>query len=446
MTEKLYYQDAYLTAFDAVITQVREEDQTIRFTLDRTAFYPEGGGQGPDQGMITVASAAGSDASDGAAIPGSDASDGAAIPVIDVQEAEDEIWHYVSKESAQLLTGDAQLSAGAAVHGQIDWERRFDHMQQHSGEHIVSGMLCRAFHCDNVGFHLGEEEVTIDYNTRISLEDALKIEEQANRYLWENHPFVELWPTAEELKELEYRSKKELEGAVRITRFPGADTCACCGTHVKTSAEVGLVKIVSAHNFHEGTRLVLLCGKRAMDFLNKNYQANKQTAVLLSTKEERTPEVVKKQQEDLISLKAKLSRLEDDYFRLWAESFRGQENALVITDQLDAEEGRALCDVVADQISGLAAVFTRVREEVPADKAAMEASADKKTPEGPSEEGPVYRYACMQRGGEIADLIKEMNAVLNGRGGGRNGFAQGSVKADKKKIHTFFTSKNLTNE
>ena len=213
---------------------------------------------------------------------------------------------------------------------------------------------------------------------------------------------------------------------MRITRFPGADTCACCGTHVKSSAQVGLVKIVSAHNFHEGTRLVLLCGKRALDFLNKNHQANKQTAVLLSTKEEKTPEVVKKQQEDLIVLKAKLSRLEEDYFRLWAESFQGQENALVITDQLDAEEGRTLCDKIADVVSGFCAVFTRTQEA--------------------SEEGNVYRYACMQRGQEIGGLIKEMNEALSGRGGGRNGFAQGSVKADPKKIHTFFTSKNLTNE
>ena len=402
MAEKLYYQDAYRTTFDAVITQIREGKDALLLAFDRTAFYPEGGGQGPDKGTVT---ATGSDET---------------FEVIDVQEAEEEIWHSVSKEAKPYC------SVGTKISGQINWEHRFDHMQQHSGEHIVSGMICRAFHCDNVGFHLGEEDVTIDYNTRITLEEALSIEEQANRYLWENHPFEELWPTAEELKDLEYRSKKELEGDVRITRFPGADTCACCGTHVKTSAEVGLVKIVSAHNFHEGTRLVLLCGKRAMDYLNRNYQANKQTAVLLSTKEERTPEVVKKQQEDLISLKAKLSRLEEDYFRLWAESFAGKKNALVITDQIDAEEGRALCDAIADQISGLAAVFTRTQE------------AD--------QEGPVYRYACMQRGGEIGGLIKEMNEALSGRGGGRNGFAQGSVKADQKKIHTFFTSKNLTNE
>ena len=403
MTEKLFYQDAYLTAFDATIKQIRNREGKILLAFDRTAFYPEGGGQGPDCGFVLA--------------EGSQET----IPVLDVQEEGDEIWHFVADETSLLF------SEGMKVHGQIDWEHRFDHMQQHSGEHIVSGMICKEFHCDNVGFHLGEDEVTIDYNTRISMEDALRIEEQANRYLWENHPFIELWPTPEELNEIEYRSKKELEGAVRITQFPGADSCACCGTHVRSSAEVGLVKIVSAHNFHEGTRLVLLCGKRAMDFLNKNYQANKQTAVLLSTKEERTPEIVQKQMEDLITLKAKMSRLEDDYFKLWAKSFHGQENALVITDHIDAEEGRALCDLIADEISGLAAVFTRVKEETDAGKV-------------------TYRYACMQRGGEIGDLIKEMNAELSGRGGGRNGFAQGSVQADEKKIHTFFTVKNLTNE
>lgn len=403
MTEKLYYQDAYLNIFDAVIKQVREREDVILLAFDRTAFYPEGGGQGPDRGSVTP--------------EGSDQE----IPVIDVQEEADEIWHAVSKDAKPFLC------EGKTIRGQIDWEHRFDHMQQHSGEHIVSGMICKAFHCDNVGFHLGEDEVTIDYNTRISMEDALRIEEQANRYLWENHPFIELWPTQEELKEIEYRSKKELDGDVRITQFPGADSCACCGTHVRSSAEVGLVKIVSAHNFHEGTRLVLLCGKRAMDFLNRNYQANKQTAVLLSTKEERTPEIVQKQMEDLITLKAKMSRLEDDYFKLWAKSFQGQKNALVITDNIDAEEGRALCDLIADEVSGLAAVFTRVKTEA-------------------ESEQPVYRYACMKRGEEIGDLIKEMNAALSGRGGGRNGFAQGSVQADEKKIHTFFTVKNLTNE
>ena len=234
MTEKLYYEDAYIKEFDAVVTGA----SGVKACFDRTAFYPEGGGQPADHGVLTLP-------------------DGRTIQVKDVHEQGDEIWHTLSEP----------IPEGTQVHGCIDWERRFDHMQQHSGEHIVSGMICSAFGCDNVGFHMGEDAVTIDYNVRISYEQAQEIEKQANKYIWENHAFEVFWPTPAELAELDYRSKKELSGDVRIARFPGADTCACCGTHVAFSGEIGLVKLTSAHNFHEGTRLELYCGRRAMDFL-----------------------------------------------------------------------------------------------------------------------------------------------------------------------------------
>ena len=395
MTEKLYYQDAYQKEFDAMITKVAEKDGKTIVALDATAFYPEGGGQGADTGMIQVADAT--------------------FHVSDVQEADDVIWHTIEDAT------DA-LKEGARIHGTIDWDRRFDHMQQHSGEHIVSGMICREFHCDNVGFHMGEDVVTIDYNTRISMEDALRIEEMANQYIWEDHPFVVTWPTAEELRTLEYRSKKELEGAVRITSFPGADTCACCGTHVATSGQVGLVKFISAKNFHEGTRLELFCGKRAVDFLSMNYQANKKIAVLLSTKEERTPEVMQKQLEELTHLKARLAQTSEDYFRLWAESYKGSENVLIVDNRLEPEEGRDLADIIADKVPGLVAVFTRTSGK---------------------DEDPVYRYAIMQRGADINPFIREMNTALNGRGGGRDGFAQGTVQAASAAIREFFRSKGL---
>ncbi|MBO4835520.1 MAG: alanyl-tRNA editing protein [Lachnospiraceae bacterium] len=402
MTEKLYYQDAYLKEFDSVITEVTEEDGKTRIALDATAFYPEGGGQGADTGMISLEETGAADAP-------------ATFRVTDVQEADDVIWHTVEEAT------DA-LKVGVRIHGIIDWDRRFDHMQQHSGEHIVSGMICREFHCDNVGFHMGEDVVTIDYNTRISMEDALRIEEMANQYIWEDHPFVVTWPTAEELRTLEYRSKKELEGAVRITSFPGADTCACCGTHVATSGQVGLVKFISAKNFHEGTRLELFCGKRAVDFLSMNYQANKKIAVLLSTKEERTPEVMQKQLEEIARLKARLSQMNEDYFRLWAESFQGSENVLIVDNRLEPEEGRDLADIIADKVPGLVAVFTKTSGK---------------------DEDPVYRYAVMQRGADINPLIREMNAALNGRGGGRDGFAQGTVQAASSAIRDFFRTNGL---
>ena len=394
MTKKLYYQDAYLKEFTAEITNIRSAEGKVALAFDRTAFYPEGGGQGADHGTITLIG------------------EEKTFAVIDVQEEAEEVWHYLDGKNTDAF------QTGQKISGQIDWERRFDHMQQHSGEHIISGMLCSAFHCDNVGFHLGEDEVTIDYNVPITLEEVLEIEEKANRYIWENHPLVEMWPSPDELGSIDYRSKKELEGAVRLISFPGADTCACCGTHVKCSAEVGLLKITSAHKFHEGTRIMLYCGKRAMDFLSLNYQANKKTAVLLSTKEEKTAEVVKKQMEELISLKTRLARIEEDYFTLWAENYQGRENALIISDRLEAEEGRTLADLIANNISGTVLVFTKVK--------------------GQKEEGTsVYRYACLNRGEDITEFIKEMNMALSGKGGGRNGFAQGTVHAEAKQIKKY---------
>ncbi len=269
MTEKLYYKDVNLKEFTATVQTVKELNGQLCITLDRTAFYPEGGGQLSDSGWLKL-------------------SDGTMAGVIDVQEADEEIWHTVNTDDPTML------QPGTEINGIINWDIRFDHMQQHSGEHIVSGMICSAFDCNNVGFHMGEDIVTIDYDAKISFEQILEIEAKANEYIWEDHEFEEVWPTEEELKTMEYRSKKELEGDVRITSFPGADSCACCGTHVTSSGQVGMVKFLSAKNFREGTRFELLCGKRAFDYLSMNYTENKAVAVQLSTSEQNTSEYVGK--------------------------------------------------------------------------------------------------------------------------------------------------------
>lgn len=383
MERKLFYKDAYLTEFNSVVTDIKINEEGCWAAFEETAFYPEGGGQPCDTGIIIIGEEE--------------------IKVRKVSEENEIIWHLLSKE----------IKAGTPVSGKIDWDRRFDHMQQHSGEHIVSGLICAKFNCDNVGFHMGEDVITIDYNTRITYEEALEIEEAANKYLWENHDFIQMWPDKEELKQIDYRSKKELEGNVRITSFPGADTCACCGTHVKSSAEVGIVKFISAKNFHEGTRLELFCGKRAMSYLSMNYQANKAAAVLLSTKEEKTPELVKKLIDERNQLKSSLTALEGRYLKMWAESFKGQKNVLVVDNDLEGDQGRILADLIAEKAEGMTAVMTAA--------------------------GDGYRYAVIRRGSDISGFIKEMNKALNGRGGGRDGFAQGSVKAAKEEIESFFT-------
>jgi alanyl-tRNA synthetase len=379
VTEKLYYRSAYLTEFDAEVLSCVQDRKSWLVELDRTAFYPEGGGQPADSGRLGDAS------------------------VTDVQEKDGHILHTCSRP----------LEPGSTVSGRIDWERRFDHMQQHSGEHIVSGMICSRFHCDNVGFHLGKDLVTIDYNAAVTMEDLKEIEDAANRYIWEDHVTEILLPDEEELKHLQYRSKKELSGEVRITSFPGADICACCGTHVSRSGEVGLVKFLSCQKFTKGSRIELLCGKRAMDFLVMNFEQNSLIARSMAASLDRTALVYQKQKEELIASKLRMAEMEKLHFEAVAAQHAGCGDVLYFEEGLSPDSVRRLSVLLAASCGGQAAVF--------------------------SGEGSDYKYALT---GPQGTLMKEfaaaMNSALSGKGGGRENFAQGSVKASRKQIETYF--------
>ena len=378
-TVKLYYENAFLREFDGVVVDCRPQGKKWLVQLDRTAFYPEGGGQPADHGILGGAK------------------------VTDVHERDGVILH----------TCDRSLTVGESVHGEIDWARRFDHMQQHSGEHIVSGMLCAAYNCDNTGFHLGEESVIIDYNADIPWEGVLDIEARANRYLWENHPFEALYPSAQELAALPYRSKKELTGQVRITRFPGADCCACCGTHVLRSGQVGLVKFLSVQKFREGVRIELLCGKRALDYLSRTWEQAKTIGQRLSVKPVDAAAAVERLENELSAAKLRCAQLEESVFAAIAQEQAGKGDVLLFQPPMKPDSVRKLADAAAKTCGGLAAVFAG--------------------------EGIHYAYALGRADGQdISPLVKAMNTVLHGRGGGRNGFAQGSVEAERSAIESFF--------
>jgi len=379
-TVKLFYEDAFLREFDAQVLFCEADKKNFSVVLDKTAFYPEGGGQPADMGVLGGAR------------------------VLDVHEKDGVIVH----------TCDKPLTVGETIHGTIDWARRFDHMQQHSGEHIVSGMLCSTYHCDNVGFHMGADTVTIDYNADIPWEGVLETEARANRYIWENHPFIATYPTPEELAELPYRSKKELTGKVRITEFPGADMCACCGTHVQYSGQVGLVKFVSCQKFREGVRLELLCGKRALDYLTMNWRQNLPIAQALSVKPNDTHRAVTKLYEELLATKARCAAMEEASFAVVAEEYRGKGDVVLLREPMEADSVRRLCDMVAQSAGGRACVFAG--------------------------EGKNYKYAIIHLGQDIREFVKGLNAALSGRGGGRDGFAQGSVAASEEQIRSFFAN------
>lgn len=383
-TEKLYYDDPFLKTFPAAVLRCEEAKGAWKVVLDRTAFYPEGGGQPADHGILRTAA-------------------GEEVPVTDVHEREGEILH----------TCAAPLEAGEAVSGSIDWSRRFDHMQQHSGEHILSGILCRLYHCSNVGFHLGAETVTIDYDADIGWEQALEAERLANEAVWADAPVGVSYPPPEALAALEYRSKKELTGKVRIVEFPEADRCACCGTHVLRAGQVGLVKVLSCQRFREGVRMEILCGARALRYLSRIYDEARAAGQRLSVKPLEVLAAVGRLEGELAAAKERIADLEQTAFAAIAAEQEGRGDVLVFQGPMRPDSLRRLADAVGKRCGGLAAVF--------------------------SGGGEAWSYALVQAdGSDVAPLVKELNGALRGRGGGRKGFAQGSVHASQEDIRRFF--------
>ena len=378
-TEKLYYADPFLKEFTATVLDCQAGKNGYTVTLDRTAFDPEGGGQPADHGTL----------------------DGAAVT--DVHEKNGVIFHNV----------DRAVEIGKTVSGSIDWARRFDHMQQHSGEHICSGLICGRYGCDNVGFHMGTDIVTIDFNADIPWEELLEIEGQANRYIQEDHPIDIQFHRGAELDAIDYRSKKPLEGDVRIVAFPGADCCACCGTHVLRSGQVGLVKFLSVQKFREGVRIELLCGQRALDYLSRMWEQAKIIGQHLSVKPVDAAAAVERLEGELSALKMRCAGLEETVFAGIAAEQAGKGNVLLFQPPMKPDSVRKLADAVSKACGGLAAVFAG--------------------------EGSHYAYALGRADGQdISAAVKALNGALHGRGGGRNGFAQGSVEATQSSIEAFF--------
>lgn len=378
-TRRLYYEDVYKKEFTAKVLECREEKKGFQILLDESAFYPEGGGQPSDTGFLND------------------------VKVTEVHEKEGELLHYTEEA----------IQPGTEVRGKIHWARRFDLMQQHSGEHMVSGLVHEKYGYDNVGFHMGSDVITIDFSGILSEEQMAEIEEQVNLKIWEDTPVEIFYPSREELDTLDYRSKKELTGQVRIVRFPGADTCACCGTHVTHTGEIGMVKLLSVVRFREGVRMEMISGKRVLDYLNMVNEQNHQISVKLSAKMDKTAQAVDRLWEENFALKGRIHSMEEEMFSSEAKKWEGYGSVLLFKEGLEADSVRKLTDAVMQTCEGCCAVFS-------------------KNPDGS------YKYAMGEINGDLRQFTKEMNAALNGRGGGKPFFVQGSVQADEEKIRKFF--------
>ena len=379
-TKRLYYEDVYKKEFTAKVLECREAKKGFHIILDESAFYPEGGGQPSDTGYLND------------------------VKVKEVHEKEGELLHYT----------DQPMEAGTEVQGRIDWARRFDLMQQHSGEHMVSGLIHEAYGYDNVGFHMGSDTITIDLNGPLDEAQLAEIERKTNQKIWEDTQIKIIYPTAEELEKNRLSKQKRAyrSGADRrISR--GGYLCLLwhtCDTILERSE---MVKLLSVEKFREGVRIEMICGKRVLDYLNMVNDQNHQISVKLSAKMDKTAQAVERLQEENFRLKGQVGQLVDDMCRKEAERYAGSGSVLIFMDGMDADSVRKLADAVTQTCQGCCAVFS--------------GNADGS-----------YKYAMGEKDGDLRQFTKEMNAKLNGRGGGKPFFVQGSVQASEKEIRNFF--------
>ena len=379
MTRKLYYEDCHTKQFYAQVVSCKPCEKGYEILLDATAFYPEGGGQACDLGTLGGAA------------------------VLDVQERGEVVVHLC----------DAPLETGAQVEGILDYDRRFDLMQQHTGEHIVSGIIHRRYGYHNVGFHMGSEMIEIDFDGVVPTEELPLIEAEANAALWRNMPVKCWYPSQEELPNVFYRTKRALPWPVRIVQVGDVDSCACCGVHTATTGEVGLVKLFSVTGLRGGSRIEMSCGKRALALLNRAFEQNKPVSQAFSAKWPETGEAARKMNEALAAEKYKAAGLQRKVFESIAKSYANCGDVVHFEDGLEAAEVRMLADAVAEVCGGMAAVFS-------------------------GSDGAGYGFAMVTRQGDLRALGKEMTAALQGRGGGKPNFQQGHVSAARQEIENFF--------
>ena len=348
-TERLYETDAYLTRCEATVLSVRnltgeestESGCSLELILDKTVFFPEGGGQSSDIGWICIAG------NDGGLKSGM-------LAVTDVQIKDGVIRHTVScpQENPDIFRPGDQVLL------QINWERRFGFMQNHTGEHILSGLMHNRYGFDNIGFHLSDNSVTLDVNGQLSEEEILLLEWEANEVIYRNLPVKVSYPDKESLEEISYRSKIEIEGQVRLVTIPEVDVCACCATHVGMTGEIGLIKIVKTLRFNGGMRLFIACGRRAFALMQKRQQRIEEVSHLTKRSQDEIGDGVKHLLDEIGELKQKNRDLEYKAAFLRLETIpKDQKNVFLFVGDMDNIVQRNLVNRICEEHDGLCGVF-----------------------------------------------------------------------------------------
>ena len=388
-TKRLFDEDAYLRSFTSKVLSCEkcegQNGNAIRYfvTLDETAFFPEEGGQSPDTGLL------------------------GGFKVIDVQIKNDIITHTVEAgETAPFHPGDT-------VEGEIDWDHRYSNMQQHTGEHVFSGLVHSRFGYDNVGFHLRDSVVTMDYNGPITPEEIGELERQANDVIMAQIPVETGYPDDKTLESLDYRCKKELKGAIRIVTIPGVDTCACCAPHLHNTGEIGILKVTDMQNYKGGVRIFILCGYRALENYRMSLESLREISHATSAPVFDTPEAVNRLKDEVE--KAKYARGEA-VRRLLALQVsmidEGEESPIIFTEGADSTSIRDAVNTMTGKHKGYCGIFN-----------------------GNDEDG--YSFIIGSRDRDCNTFANKLREELKAKCGGKPLMIQGQVAASREEIEKF---------
>ncbi len=381
-TEKIYETCGDLYESDACVTACRRAEGGFEITLDRTVFFPGGGGQEADSGTV------------------------GGLEVLSMSEQGEEIIHLLP----------APLEVGARVECRLDVEPRLRRMQNHGGEHIISGIVNRKYGFNNIGFHMGTEDITIDFDGVLTRDQLCEVELLANRAVTEDRPISVFFPTPEELAALDYRSKKALSGRVRIVEIENFDRCACCAPHLPRTGQVGIIKILDFIHYKGGIRVHLLCGFDALEDYHRRYMASAEISTLLSTPQHDISGAVARLQEENGQLRGEIGELRRRLLTLRADAVEPTEGNICLFEDADANGMRHLCNLCVEKCGGLCAVFS-------------------------GDDTAGYKYIIASRTRNLRDLIPAINAALSARGGGSPQMIQGSCTATREAIEGFFLGK-----
>lgn len=395
-TIKLYDSLPYETEFTAKIIKISsfdKEKNLYELVLDKTLFFPEAGGQSCDKGNINIENST------------------TIVEKVFIDN-EDVITHIIHSEIPLQLENLAK----AEIYGKIDWIHRFSNMQQHSAEHIFSGIVHRKYGFENVGFHLSDNNVTMDYSGYLTPEQVAEIEFETNKVIAQNISISCYYPNENELNNINYRCKSELSGDIRIVEIKGIDICACCCPHVKQTGEIGLMKVISSIRYKGGTRLSILCGFRALEYFNSLYAQMGELKSLLSAEQSEVVNTVTLLRNEKDELKNKLIEVSKNLLISEIDNLPTGSPALIFADEINPKSQREALNYLISKRNNYCGILV---------------GNDKKG----------YSYLIGSNNLNSVLVQAKLKEGLNAKGGGKKEMIQGFIEASKSKIeallHTF---------